>query len=232
MNLVYGINFFPLLMINMVTIYSCYQDSLNKDYLSLVVFWNLYALSKPKILNDFLKNLIEFYLTNSASELLINSSTNGNILIKMTISTMNFLKIYHVFIVFFHLFFGFFNYYFARAIQNFTTLVEILSDRQVLIAVINGIAGGPGYYQNFIRILKDVCNLKHKMSPLAINEKYPRKIHEQGKHQFDQTTCSICQEDYKEFVRTLGCGHVFHDICIDQVIWSDQLKCPLCQVAI
>lgn len=227
---------FFIFMLNMMAANLYYKDFLNKDLILVVGFWNSYVLTyflcRAKLLNHILKETINFCLTNTILDLLL---VNEDMLTVMTIKMVKFLKIYHGFILFFYLFFEFFNFYFARFIQNFMTLVEKLAgiDQRVLFAMINAITGGPVFYQNFVRVMEDVCNLANKMSPLEINEKYPRRLYlPETKYRFDQTSCSICQEDYKESVRTLNCGHVFHDICIDQVIWSNTLKCPLCQEVI
>ncbi|WVW86194.1 hypothetical protein I302_108236 [Kwoniella bestiolae CBS 10118] len=54
----------------------------------------------------------------------------------------------------------------------------------------------------------------------------------------DRTTCAICQENYAvpergreqfaEWLRVLGCGHVYHAKCIDEWLMRGSASCPSC----
>ena len=49
-------------------------------------------------------------------------------------------------------------------------------------------------------------------------------------------TCAICYTDFQDSpltpTRTLGCNHVFHQICLQPVLIGNNPKCPMCRVAI
>lgn len=42
--------------------------------------------------------------------------------------------------------------------------------------------------------------------------------------------CSICYGDYEEgqFLRSLGCGHDYHRVCIDEWLTRHRNRCPMC----
>lgn len=52
---------------------------------------------------------------------------------------------------------------------------------------------------------------------------------------FDQTSCSICLEDYesqRSIIRQLPCRHIYHVTCIDSFLLKRSSLCPLCKQSV
>jgi len=62
---------------------------------------------------------------------------------------------------------------------------------------------------------------------------FPIKNFQEIKKSFDQTSCSICLDEYngQAVCRQLYCEHVFHDACIEEWL-AKHTECPNCKCEI
>lgn len=72
-------------------------------------------------------------------------------------------------------------------------------------------------------------------SPIVVSPQETNTASRSRNHNFSQTTCPICIDDFvagESTVRELPCGHIFHPECIDTFLLQNSSLCPLCKTSV
>jgi hypothetical protein len=70
---------------------------------------------------------------------------------------------------------------------------------------------------------------------LSINEDELERIAPKINSIDGDELCNVCLENqtpYKQLVRKLSCGHIFHCVCVDQWFMTGHKLCPTCRAII
>lgn len=83
-------------------------------------------------------------------------------------------------------------------------------------------------------LIRHLFQIFYLETQVDINAQFPAHVYENADDEAEtdgeaDPTCSVCMQSFEgTYVRTLACGHVFHDTCIDEWVKRTE-NCPLCR---
>lgn len=83
-------------------------------------------------------------------------------------------------------------------------------------------------------LIRHLFQIFYLETQVDINAQFPAHVYENAANEAEtdgeaDPTCSVCMQSFEgTYVRTLACGHVFHDTCIDEWVKRTE-NCPLCR---